>query len=281
MPQQQETILYLGRNGAAAAQLQRALACAMRSADGAGRPAHPGFASNGAGHTAPAAAADGVPESVPESDGADFSSPSEATDGGDGSETLPFCLITNQKAALRFVQNTPTQLIAVETNDKPACRRRFCDTLRQRAPSARIVAVCAYPVDYTFAFDAVLALPLRSAEVEQVAKMVCSRAPEPVIRRGTVTLNTVTRQVLSPKGAFDMTPKQCALLTLLMRHANQVVKRADIMRTIWETSYLDDTRTLDVHVRWVRLMIEEDPAQPALLVTQRGVGYKYVAPAES
>jgi two-component system response regulator RegX3 len=62
-----------------------------------------------------------------------------------------------------------------------------------------------------------------------------------------------------------------------MRHSNRVVSRSDIMRTIWETSYLDDTRTLDVHVHWLRLMIEPDPAQPTLLVTRRGVGYQFVS----
>lgn len=250
MSQQQETILYLGRNGAAAAQLQHALELALCGATPLRRP----FAANGLA--------------------------SERAPGEDGSAALPFHTLTSQKAALRLVQDTPARLIAVETSDKPASRRRFCESLRQRAPAAPIVAICTQPVAYSFAFDAVLHLPLRSGEVEQVADLLRNRAPEAIIRRGQVTLNTLTRRVVSPMGEYAMTPKQCALLTLLMREANRVVKRADIMRTIWETSYLEDTRTLDVHVRWVRMMIEEDPAQPVLLITKRGVGYVYVAPGE-
>jgi DNA-binding response OmpR family regulator len=50
------------------------------------------------------------------------------------------------------------------------------------------------------------------------------------------------------------------------------------MKEIWETHYLGDTRTLDVHIRWLRERIEVAPTRPALLVTQRGVGYKLVVP---
>lgn len=84
---------------------------------------------------------------------------------------------------------------------------------------------------------------------------------------------------MSPKGERQMTPKQCALLEMLMR-SEQVVRRADIMQAIWETSYLEDTRTLDVHIHWLREMIEPEPASPIYLLTQRGVGYKFAVSTE-
>jgi two-component system, OmpR family, phosphate regulon response regulator PhoB len=61
-----------------------------------------------------------------------------------------------------------------------------------------------------------------------------------------------------------------------MHRPNQVISREDLMREIWETHYLGDTRTLDVHIRWLREKIEANPTRPRLLVTQRGVGYKLV-----
>jgi DNA-binding response OmpR family regulator len=70
-----------------------------------------------------------------------------------------------------------------------------------------------------------------------------------------------------------MTPKQCALLQYLMLRSNEVVSRGEIMDAIWETNYLEDTRTLDVHIRWLRECIEPDPSQPVYLVTVRGAGY--------
>jgi DNA-binding response OmpR family regulator len=71
-----------------------------------------------------------------------------------------------------------------------------------------------------------------------------------------------------------MTPKQCALLQMLMVHHGNVVERSNIMQAIWETSYLEDTRTLDVHIRWLRERIEPDPSNPVYLKTVRGVGYR-------
>ncbi len=50
------------------------------------------------------------------------------------------------------------------------------------------------------------------------------------------------------------------------------------MKEIWETEYLGDTRTLSVHVRWLRLKIEENPSRPRLLRTVRGVGYRFQVP---
>jgi DNA-binding response OmpR family regulator len=48
-----------------------------------------------------------------------------------------------------------------------------------------------------------------------------------------------------------------------------------LMRQVWETDYVGDTRTLDVHVRWVREAVESDPASPQHIVTVRGVGYRF------
>ena len=63
-----------------------------------------------------------------------------------------------------------------------------------------------------------------------------------------------------------------------MRRPNQVISRKDLMDQIWNTEYLGDTRTLDVHVRWLREKIEADPKRPVLLLTRRGVGYVLAVP---
>jgi DNA-binding response OmpR family regulator len=61
---------------------------------------------------------------------------------------------------------------------------------------------------------------------------------------------------------------------MLILHHNITVKRSDIMKLIWDTSYLEDTRTLDVHIRWLRERIEPDPSNPVYLQTVRGTGYR-------
>lgn len=63
-----------------------------------------------------------------------------------------------------------------------------------------------------------------------------------------------------------------------MWRANQVVSREEIMRHVWQTEFTGDTRTLEVHMRWLRKKIETLPSQPLFLHTVRGQGYKFVVP---
>ncbi|GAB4447452.1 MAG: hypothetical protein Kow0031_30020 [Anaerolineae bacterium] len=68
-------------------------------------------------------------------------------------------------------------------------------------------------------------------------------------------------------------PKEAQLLAALLRYPNQVVSRATLMHEVWQTDYLDDTRTLEVHIHGLRQKIEDNPARPRRIVTARGVGY--------
>ena len=76
-------------------------------------------------------------------------------------------------------------------------------------------------------------------------------------------------------------PKEARLLAVLMQHSGQVVSRAQIMKEVWQTDYLGDTRTLDVHICLLRQKLEQDPANPRLLLTERGLGYRLNVPDSS
>jgi DNA-binding response OmpR family regulator len=129
-----------------------------------------------------------------------------------------------------------------------------------------------------FTFDGVVRLPLRAEDVWAALQDVQEEAGDYVLQRGPIRLNVATRTVVSVNGQRHMTPKQCALLQYLMLRANEVVNRSEIMEAIWETNYLEDTRTLDVHIRWLRECIEPDPSMPVYLVTERGKGYSLKIP---
>ena len=75
------------------------------------------------------------------------------------------------------------------------------------------------------------------------------------------------------QGEQRLTPKLAALLEEFLRHAGVLVTRRQFMHDVWHTDYIGDTRTLDVHIRWVRELIEEDPSDPRLLKTVRGQGF--------
>jgi DNA-binding response OmpR family regulator len=96
------------------------------------------------------------------------------------------------------------------------------------------------------------------------------------IRLPNLVIDCQQRQVLRDKEHFSLTPKEYKLLYLLIKKHGQILSRKEIMQTVWETDYMGDTRTLDVHIRWIREKIEEDPSKPQRLVTVRGVGYCFI-----
>ena len=74
--------------------------------------------------------------------------------------------------------------------------------------------------------------------------------------------------------SLQLDPMEARLLATLMESPGQVVSRAHLMRTVWQTDYLDDTRTLDVHICWLRRKVEDDPAHPRRIITHRNQGYQ-------
>jgi DNA-binding response OmpR family regulator len=70
--------------------------------------------------------------------------------------------------------------------------------------------------------------------------------------------------------------KAFELLALLAAHIGEVVSRADIFDKVWGTDWIGDTRTLEVHIRWLREQLEDDPSQPQFIQTARSAGYRFV-----
>ena len=75
-------------------------------------------------------------------------------------------------------------------------------------------------------------------------------------------------------GEIHLTPKETKLMALLMKNVGKVVSRSELMQEVWNTEYLGDTRTLDVHICWLRQKIEENPRVPEYILTRRGQGYE-------
>ena len=74
---------------------------------------------------------------------------------------------------------------------------------------------------------------------------------------------------------ITLSPKEFKLLELFMKNPKRVWSRDLILEKIWEIDFIGDTKTVDVHVRWLREKLEEDPSAPKFLKTVRGFGYKF------
>jgi len=90
-------------------------------------------------------------------------------------------------------------------------------------------------------------------------------------------IDEAAREVTVNEQPVDLTPKEYDLLYVLAANAGRVLERETLLDKVWGESVYLDSRTLDVHVRRLRLKIEADPSQPNLLVTVPGVGYKMTA----
>lgn len=73
---------------------------------------------------------------------------------------------------------------------------------------------------------------------------------------------------------IKLSPKEAQLLAFLMQHPGKIVSRRTLMQEVWETHYMGDTRTLDVHICWLRQKVEENPRVPEIILTRRGLGFE-------
>ncbi len=172
------------------------------------------------------------------------------------------------------MKRQPPHVLIVEMNPQPGSRADFLRTVRYRYAALAVVAIGESEPHGQSQFDGWLPLPLATSHVHQTMATLDSRHGEHWVGDERLRLNLNTREVRTTRGAAQLKPKEAALLRLLIQRHDRDVTRREIMQEIWETSYVVDTRTLDVHVRWLREKIEADPAHPALLVTVRNVGYR-------
>ncbi len=98
-----------------------------------------------------------------------------------------------------------------------------------------------------------------------------------ILEAGTVRMD-VDRHTVAVKGAeISMPLKEFELLELLLRNAGRVLTRGQLIDRVWGSDYFGDTKTLDVHIKRIRSRIEESPSEPQMLVTVRGLGYRFNA----
>jgi DNA-binding response OmpR family regulator len=95
------------------------------------------------------------------------------------------------------------------------------------------------------------------------------------MRYGNMEINTIRREVLFEGKPLPLKPKEYELLHFLALHRGQVLTREHILEKVWGWDFIGDSRTVDVHIRWLREKIESDPANPERIVTVRGAGYRF------
>jgi two-component system OmpR family response regulator len=108
------------------------------------------------------------------------------------------------------------------------------------------------------------------------AEMVAQAPPDesPLISLDNLKINEANRQVTIDDIPLDLTPKEFDLLAYLSRNYGLVFSRQHLLEKVWGYDFAGTTRTVDVHIRWLRKKIETNPANPKRIITIRNIGYK-------
>ncbi|MPZ49755.1 MAG: response regulator [Dehalococcoidia bacterium] len=114
------------------------------------------------------------------------------------------------------------------------------------------------------------------ARVQALLRRAELPAPqEDVLISGDLRIDLQRRQVYRKGEALALKPKEFELLLYFMRHRGRAFSREDLMNGVWSYEFGGDSRTVDVHVSWLRQKIEDEPAKPTRLITLRGMGYRF------
>ncbi len=181
-----------------------------------------------------------------------------------------------RREALAKIQEAHPAVIVLDSLSLRFSCRRFCDTLRDSALDIPVLMLLpeGERIDRSVGAQAYLRCPSSARKlINRVAKLLST-----VLQVGDVVFNVERRSVIYGKRKRHLTPKQARLLEVLMSHPGKILTRAFLMKQVWDTDYMGDTRTLDVHVHWVRKAIEADHRSPVYLRTVRRVGYRFEVP---
>ncbi len=123
-------------------------------------------------------------------------------------------------------------------------------------------------------------LVARVKSVLRRARMLPDDGNQDVTRVGNLVVDSRRRQVKVGDEVIHLSLKEFELLRTLVKNRDRVMTRGALLKSVWSGEGYDSTRTLDVHIRWLREKIEEDPSAPEQIVTVRGVGYMFVTQSD-
>jgi DNA-binding response OmpR family regulator len=191
----------------------------------------------------------------------------------------------NGADAIKWVQTTVPDIVVFDAATMLSSGVRSCREIRKVLQDTPIIHTRSNgePKDASAGADVYLMKPFTARKVlnRVRALLPVDQYEEETVLAGELTFfRSKPSVILTGHDEKRLTPKQAHLLETFLRHPNQVLSRRQLMQEVWDTDYVGDTRTLDVHIRWVREAVEADPANPKRITTVRGVGYVYELTAD-
>ncbi|MBE0698391.1 MAG: response regulator transcription factor [Anaerolineaceae bacterium] len=185
--------------------------------------------------------------------------------------------VNGSEALARLEPLTP-DLIIVNAASMRTSGKRICQSIRAHAQGAHIVLITdaqnVEMIEREELADVVLTLPFTLQKLMNRIRPLLPTDKKDLLELGPLLLAPSQRWVRKGTRQTSLTPRLVMLLKILMEQPGIVVERELLFKKVWDTTYTEDTRTLDVHISWLRRAIEDDPRNPQIIKTIRGVGYR-------
>jgi DNA-binding response OmpR family regulator len=184
-----------------------------------------------------------------------------------------------QRQAMSRIRAGRPDLLVVDVASFGAAGYKVSDAVRDKLDGVpTILLLGARQAGLVDTADAHMTPPFTSRKLLYRVRKLAERLTSREIRAGSLVFDPDTRILRRGDQTWLLRPKEAALLAYFLLNPGKVLTREQIIRDVWETTYIGDTRTLSVHVCWLRMKIEEDSNAPILLRTVRGTGYRFEAP---
>lgn len=186
--------------------------------------------------------------------------------------------VANGSEALGHLDQFEPDVIIINAASMRTSGKRICQSIRAHSNNTHIVLITdgqnADNIEKEDLANVILTLPFTLQKLMNRIRPLLPTDQKDMIQVGMLHLDPVQRWVRMGSRQTSLTPRLVTLLKILMEHPGEIVEREYLFRTVWDTAYTEDTRTLDVHISWLRRAIEEDPRKPKYIKTVRGIGYR-------
>jgi DNA-binding response OmpR family regulator len=185
-------------------------------------------------------------------------------------------VVPTGSAALEHLVDFDPDLVVVNASSLRSSGKRICRELREKSPGLPILVILSesQTLNGESCASVLLSMPFTSRKLINRITRLLPGDGEHLLHVGHIRLDLERKRVRCQGRETRLTPRLTRLLQVLMQHPGMVVERAQLFREVWSTDYTEDTRTLDVHISWLRETLEDDPRKPQYLKTIRGVGYR-------
>jgi DNA-binding response OmpR family regulator len=182
----------------------------------------------------------------------------------------------NGTEAIKKLDETKPHAVIIDAASMRTTGTRICSSLRnilKKTPIFLILSPQSRNVKDTCA-DEVLFLPFTLQKILNRLRPYMGISKNKKLVCGPIKLDLKEHWLICGDKKTRLTPRLFMLMESFMRKPGEVLLREDLFRKLWETDYLGDTRSLDVHISWLRKAIEKDPRHPEFIKTERGIGYR-------